>query len=145
MTVLNPKPLPANPYLIPLERMGSPEEGFLTSTQLAANVPFKIKRVFWTHDIPMGVTRGNHANKATEEVLIAISGKLQVKVDTGNEVYVFDLSDSRQGVYIPAMCWTELQFSEGAIALCLASTDYDEKDYIRDYAYFKQLANHLAL
>ena len=63
----------------------------------------------------------------------------------GSEKQAFTLTDSTQGLYIPAMCWTELRFSEGAVALCLASTDFSEADYIRDYNRFKQLAAHQEL
>ena len=137
--------LPATPYLLTFERIGSPDVGYITSTQCADNVPFKIRRAFWTHGTPPEVVRGHHANKATEEVLIVLAGTARVKADTGTKVQEFELSDSRTGLYIPAMCWTEIRFSEGAIALCLTSTDYADEDYIRDYAYFKKLATHLAL
>lgn len=137
--------MPATPYLLTFERIGSPKEGYITTTQYADVVPFAIRRVFWTHGTPPEVVRGHHANKATEEVLIALSGNIRVKADTGNEVQEFELSDSLTGLYIPVMCWTELLFSEGALALCLTSTDYTDEDYIRDYVYFKKLATHAAL
>lgn len=137
--------LPASPYLLTFERIGSPETGYITSTQYADRVPFAIRRVFWTHGTPPEVVRGHHANKATEEVLIALTGTVRVKADTGRQVQEFTLTDARAGLYIPAMCWTELRFSEGALALCLTSTDYADEDYIRDYAYFKKLATHLEL
>ena len=141
----NLKNLPASPYLLTFERIGSPAVGYITTTQYAEQLPFKVRRVFWTHGTPPEVVRGHHANKATEEVLIALTGTVHVKADTGHQVQEFELSDSRKGLYIPAMCWTELRFSEGAVALCLTSTDYSEEDYIRDYAYFKKLAAHAAL
>ncbi|MDX5438148.1 MAG: FdtA/QdtA family cupin domain-containing protein, partial [Pontibacter sp.] len=72
-------------------------------------------------------------------------GSIKVLTDTGREKQEFELSSSEQGLYTPAMCWTELHFSEGATALCLTSTDFSEADYIRDYSRFKQLASHLEL
>ena len=113
--------------------------------QYAEKVPFAIRRVFWTHGTPPDVARGQHANKATEEVLVAIAGQIKVKTDTGREVQEFELRDYQTGLYIPAMCWTEIHFSEGAIALCLTSTDYSAADYINNYEYFKKIAAHLAL
>lgn len=91
------------------------------------------------------MVRGHHANKATEEVLVALSGQIKVKTDTGQKVQEFVLADSQTGLYIPAMCWNEIYFSEGAVAVCLTSTDYHADDYIHDYAYFKKLATHMAL
>ncbi|WP_108211579.1 sugar 3,4-ketoisomerase [Pontibacter mucosus] len=137
--------MPANPYLLTFHRAGSLGTGFITSTQYADAIPFEVKRVFWTQATPPEVERGHHANLATEEVLIALSGSIHVLTDTGREKQAFTLTDSTQGLYIPAMCWTELRFSDGAVALCLASTDFSEADYIRDYSRFKQLAAHQEL
>jgi hypothetical protein len=42
---------------------------------------------------------------------------------------------------MPAMTWRELDnFSSGSVCLVLASAPYDESDYYRDYATFKQAA-----
>lgn len=113
--------------------------------QYADKVPFTVRRVFWTHGTPPEVVRGRHANKATEEVLFAITGRIKIKADTGHKVQEFELTDSLTGLYIPAMCWTDIHFSEDAIALCLTSTDYNAADYIFEYEHFKKLATHLAL
>ncbi|RIJ37023.1 sugar 3,4-ketoisomerase [Pontibacter oryzae] len=137
--------MPATPYLLSFDCVGSPSIGFITSTQHAAHIPFEIKRVFWTQATPPGVERGHHANLATEEVLVALNGSIHVRTDTGHEQQEFILSSPQQGLYIPAMCWTELRFSEGATALCLTSTDFSEEDYLRDYAYFLKLATHSSL
>ncbi|MHA6249113.1 sugar 3,4-ketoisomerase [Pontibacter sp. CAU 1760] len=127
------------PYLLSFDRIGTPTEGYITSTQYTDKVPFAIRRVFWTQGTPSGYTRGHHANKVTEEVLIALNGTVWVKADTGDDVQEFELQDAQTGVYIPALCWTEIRFSEDATALCLTSTDYDPADYIRTYEDFLQL------
>ncbi|MCC9135641.1 sugar 3,4-ketoisomerase [Pontibacter silvestris] len=137
--------MPASPLLIHFDSIGSPTEGFITTTQYADKIPFAIKRVFWVHGTPPGVVRGNHANKATEEVLVAVHGTVSVKTDTGKEQLEFELKDEKTGLYIPAMCWTELTLAPGTIALCLTSTEFDEKDYIRDYSKFRKFADHVVL
>lgn len=137
--------MPQSPYLLPFDSIGSVAEGFITTTQHHERLPFAVKRVFWTHATPPEVIRGRHALKATEEILIALSGRIGVKAETGEKVEKFELKDAQQGLYIPAMCWTELTFSAGAIGLCLASTDFNEADYILDYQYFRRLSAHQAL
>ena len=52
---------------------------------------------------------------------------------------VFTLEKPGQGVYLPKHCWHTMQYSHNAIQLVLASTPYDESDYIRDYEEFKKL------
>lgn len=131
------------PYLIAFEQVGNVAEGVLTSTQFAHKLPFAVKRAFWIKDTPPDRVRGHHANKTTEEILIALTGKIEVKAETSAGVYKFSISEPNTGLYIPPLCWTELTFSEGTIALCLASTDYDEQDYLRDYDAFKKLIRKL--
>ncbi len=138
-------PLSATPYLIEFTEAGSDAFGYIASTQKAECIPFKVKRVFWTYGTPAGVLRGQHANKATEEVLIAVTGSIRVETDNGRDRETFVLDTPTAGLYIPAMCWTDLHFAPGTVALCLTSTDFDEADYIRDYATFRHMATHLAL
>ncbi|WP_242922751.1 sugar 3,4-ketoisomerase [Pontibacter liquoris] len=132
--------MPQAPYILTFDSIGSLSEGFLTTTQQAQQLPFAVKRVFWMHGTPAAVVRGRHANVETQEVLVALTGSINVKTETAESSAVFELKHPDQGLYIPAMCWTELTFSPGAIALCLASTDFSEADYIRDHALFKKLA-----
>ncbi|MBJ6116764.1 FdtA/QdtA family cupin domain-containing protein [Pontibacter sp. BT310] len=132
-----------SPYLISFKQVGSAAEGLLTSTQFADKLPFAVKRVFWIQGTPAGITRGHHANKTTKEVLVALTGTIKVKAETEDNISEFTLSSSDSGLYIPALCWTELTFTEGTIALCLASTDYDETDYLRDYDNYKKLIGEL--
>ncbi|MBB6610987.1 FdtA/QdtA family cupin domain-containing protein [Pontibacter sp. Tf4] len=131
------------PYLISFEQAGTAAEGILTSTQFARELPFAIQRVFWIQGTPPERVRGHHANKTTREVLIALNGTIKVTAETSSGIKEFVLSSAAEGLYIPAMCWTELTFTEGTIALCLASTDYDEQDYLRDYDMFKKLIGKL--
>ncbi|WP_238395633.1 sugar 3,4-ketoisomerase [Pontibacter pudoricolor] len=142
-TILNRITLSDSPYLISFEQVGSAAAGVLTSTQFADKLPFAVKRVFWIQGTPTEVTRGHHANKTTKEVLVALTGTIKIKAETSTGINEFGLSSADRGLYIPALCWTELTFTEGTIALCLASTDFDEQDYLRDYEVFKKLIGKL--
>lgn len=130
------------PYLINFSSHGSGEEGFL---YVAAQpiVPFSIHRSFWTVGTPIGVMRGGHAHFETEMVLIAIQGTIRLECETREGLqssYVLDRPD--QGIYLPRLCWHTMHYSRDAIQLALASTDYREADYIRDYEVYTQLARH---
>lgn len=106
-------------------------------------IPFKIERVFWIYDVPGGESRGGHAFKKTEELIIALSGSFDVILDNGKEKQVISLNRSYNGVYTPKMTWLELtNFSTNSLALIIASTKYDEQDYIRDYNHFQMIMNH---
>ena len=103
------------------------------------HVPFDIKRVFYLCDVPSGATRGGHSNKFTEQVIIALSGSFEVKVDDGLSKKSFFLNRPHYGLYIPPAIWRELEnFSSNSVALVLVSTFFDANEYIRDYGVFKK-------
>ncbi|MFT2010087.1 FdtA/QdtA family cupin domain-containing protein [Pontibacter sp. 13R65] len=131
------------PYILQFDQFGSPSEGFITTTQFAERLPFAMRRVFWTYDTPIDVLRGNHANKTTEEVLVALTGTVTVEAETKAGKNTFTLSSPVTGLYIPAMCWTRISFSPDAIVLCLTSTDYDQEDYIHSYEDFSRLIGRI--
>ena len=53
----------------------------------------------------------------------------------------FTLSEPNIGLYLPPFVWREIKFSHDAVLLCIASEEYDESDYIRDYETFKKQTN----
>ena len=114
--------------------------GNLSFIEEDTHLPFKIKRVYWIYDVPGGEYRGGHAFRETEELIVALSGSFDVVLNDGEKEYHFSLNRSYYGVLVPKMMWRVLEnFSTNSLALIIASTDYDEADYIRDYEKFKHL------
>lgn len=112
--------------------------GNLSVIEECKDIPFKIKRTYWIYDVPGGEKRGGHAYKENQEFIVALSGSFDVVVDDGRERMVFQLNRSYYGLYIPNGLWREMKnFSTNSLALVLASTNYDENDYVRDYIAFQ--------
>jgi dTDP-4-dehydrorhamnose 3,5-epimerase-like enzyme len=112
----------------------------ISVTESQKNVPFEIKRVFWSYHTPDNVVRGRHAHHETEMILIAALGRIIVNTEMPNgELNVFSLESPNQGLYLPKYCWHTMQYSHIAVQLVLASTFYDEKEYIRNYDDFKKI------
>jgi oxalate decarboxylase/phosphoglucose isomerase-like protein (cupin superfamily) len=112
--------------------------GNLTFIEEDTHLPFKISRVYWIYDVPGGEHRGGHAFRETEELIVALSGSFDVVLNNGKKEYHFSLNRSYYGVFVPKMIWRMIEnFSTNSLALIIASTDYDEADYIRDYEEFK--------
>jgi len=113
--------------------------GDLSVLESQKDIPFEVKRVFWTYNVPEGKSRGAHAHKEQRQVLIAIAGSYTVNVDDGKEQRAFLLDNPYKGLLVEPGEWSsEDFFSPGAVCLVLCDDLYDEKDYIRDYNEFKE-------
>ena len=69
---------------------------------------------------------------------IAAAGSITVKtelIDGSIQEFILDKPD--KGLFIPKMCWHTMQYSHNAVQIVIASSLYDEKDYIRSYDNFK--------
>jgi dTDP-4-dehydrorhamnose 3,5-epimerase-like enzyme len=121
-----------------LNKHGAPVIGYLTAPT-ASEIPFPIRRVFWTYFTPERITRGRHAHKKTTIVLFAVTGKITVYTETREGVKkTFVLDKPNVGLLIPPMVWHIQRYSHTAIQVALASLPFDDKEYIRDYNVFKQ-------
>lgn len=130
------------PHIINFDKIGSSELGYITIAEAQRNVPFDIKRVYWTYYTPQDVVRGGHAHRDLEQVIFAVSGTITFNTEDkeGNKE-TFVLDHPTKGLYIPKLVWRDIQFSHNAVLLCLASQLYMEKDYFRDYEEFKIYTN----
>jgi dTDP-4-dehydrorhamnose 3,5-epimerase-like enzyme len=122
--------------LIDLPKISDPR-GNLTFIEGNNHIPFDIKRVYYTYDVPGGSDRGAHAHKRLQQLIIAMSGSFDVVLDDGVEKKRFHLNRSYFGLYICPMMWRELDnFSSGSVCLVLSSELFDPEDYYRDYDLF---------
>jgi mannose-6-phosphate isomerase-like protein (cupin superfamily) len=131
----------AAPHLITFPKLGDPSIGYISVADAQqAHVPFEIQRLFWTYYTPESIVRGRHAHYRTEQVLIAVAGRITVTTELPDgQILTFRLEDPHQGLYVPPHAWHTMQYSHSAVQLVLASRPYDETDYIRRYEQFKEV------
>ncbi|TRX72630.1 FdtA/QdtA family cupin domain-containing protein [Carboxylicivirga sp. M1479] len=111
--------------------------GNLSFIEENEHVPFDIKRVYYTYDIPSGAERGGHAHYEQHELLIALNGSLDVILDYRGEKQIISLNKPFNGLHIKPGIWHELtNFSCDCVLLALSSCKYDSADYISDYSQF---------
>lgn len=126
--------------IIELPKISDPR-GNLTFIEGSRHIPFDIRRVYYTYDVPGGADRGGHAHKALHQLIIAMSGSFDVTLDDGRNKKKFHLNRSYQGLYVCPMMWRDLDnFSSGSVCMVLASNIYEASDYYRDYDEFVSAA-----
>lgn len=113
------------------------DRGNLTVISNNDAIPFAVKRLYYLYDVPGGESRGGHAHRDLQQLIVAASGSFDVVLDDGKVKRRFTLNRPYQGLFIVPGIWRELEnFSSGSVCLVLASEKYDEADYIRDYKDF---------
>jgi dTDP-4-dehydrorhamnose 3,5-epimerase-like enzyme len=123
--------------IVELPRITDPR-GNLTFIEGSNHIPFDIARVYYLYDVPGGETRGGHAHRQLEQLIIAMSGAFDVVLDDGADRKTISLNRSYFGLYVPRMLWRELvNFSSGSVCAVLASRPYEPEDYYYDYDEFR--------
>lgn len=107
--------------------------------QYPDQIPFKIKRVYYIVGANTKIIRGLHAHKKTNQIIFCILGTIKLLLDNGKKKEKILLNKPNTGVLLEKMVWHEMsEFKKNTILLVLASAEFKEKDYIRNYEDFKK-------
>jgi hypothetical protein len=126
-------PVKLLPTILELPKIPDPR-GNLTFLQNNDQIPFEIKRVFWTYDVPGGGVRGGHAYKTQQEVIVALSGSFDVVITLNDgTVKKFHLNRSYIGLYLPPNIWRHIEnFSTNSLCMHISSSIYNSSDCLRE-------------
>jgi len=128
--------------LINLPKLNTPASN-ITSVNSGKDIPFAVHRVYYLYDVPGGESRGGHAHKELNQLLVAVCGSFDVILDDGTRKKTITLNKPSLGLLITPGIWRNLiNFSSGSVCLVLASHNYNPDDYIRDYMDFVYTKNH---
>jgi len=132
----NSQVLPKGCKLITLPNVVD-SRGMLAFGECQKEIPFEIKRVFWTYNITEGHSRGDHAHRTCSMVLFPLGGSFRILLDDGEMKVTLLLDKANVGVLIPPGVWSiQSHFTQNASCVCLASDVYDADDYIHSYEEF---------
>jgi len=107
--------------------------------EFGKGLDFQPKRVFWLYNVAPGQWRGRHGHRETKLVLVALNGSCRIHLDDGTEQEAVTLDDPATALYLGTWVWHELSdFAPGTVVVVVASTLYDESEYLRDYNVFKR-------
>jgi len=117
----------------------SAEGALCVTEENSPEVPFDIKRVYYSYGVQKGIIRGNHAHKKLEQILICIYGEIEVTLDNGKgNIEKITLNDPSGGLYVGPNMWRTMEWiKDDSVLLVLASEHYNADDYIRNYDDFK--------
>jgi len=117
--------------------------GNITILENGDNIPFDIKRIYYLYDVPMGAERGGHGHYNLQQYVVAAGGSFTFVLDDGITKKEVFLNHPNKALHIVPGIWREMKdFSSGSICLVLASMEYDEADYMRDYNEFLKYRNN---
>jgi dTDP-4-dehydrorhamnose 3,5-epimerase-like enzyme len=115
-------------------------DGNLVPIESNQDTPFPIRRVFYVYGVGDISKRGLHSHYKTKQLLICLSGKIEVTVKDGENEKKFLLESPQQGLYIPELIWDEQVYkNDNSVLLVLSNLKYDPDDYIHDFELFKKI------
>ncbi len=99
-------------------------------TVIEKKIPFKIQRIFYIYGVDKS-DRGFHKHKLTRQVAIAINGSCEIIIQKKEKKIKYHLDSPKKGLLIEPedFHWME-NFTKDCILLVIASTKFDNKDYI---------------
>lgn len=113
--------------------------GRVNFLELGKGLDFQPKRLFWLHHVAAGQWRGRHGHRESQLILVALNGGCQVHLDDGVVKETVALCDPTRALYIGTWVWHELtDFAPQTAVMVVASSLYDEAEYLRDYEVFKR-------
>ena len=127
------------PVIIEFPKLGNQALGYISPSE-NETLPFAVKRIYWTYYTPENVERGGHSHINLQQILVAVAGVITVTTEMPDgEKTTFVLDSPNKGLHIPKLCWREMKYTHNAVQMCIASLEYNENDYIRNYEDFKLL------
>ena len=98
------------------------DRGQLVALEQFKDIPFSVKRVYYMYDTTPGVTRGKHAHKCLQQIMICIHGSCKVLLDNGEEREIVVLDKPNEGILISNDILREMyDFSPDAVLMVLSS------------------------
>ncbi len=124
--------------IVDLSRVES-DAGNIVIIENNKNIPFSIRRIYYLYDVPTGADRGGHGHYDLQQYVIAASGSFTFVLDDGVNKRDIFLNNPSKALHIRPGIWREIkEFSSGSICLVLASHEYNDDDYIRNYDEYLQ-------
>lgn len=123
--------------VINLKKIMSTESGTLSFFESNRDIPFEVKRIYFTYDVPINTKRGMHAHKELKQAIWCAFGNIEIILDDGRNKENVLLDSPEKLLIVGPGTWRDIYWRQEGSVLCVAASDYyTEDDYIRDYDEF---------
>ena len=96
-----------------------------------AALPFAPQRVFTVSAVNAGTQRGGHAHRANRQLLVCVTGRIDVTLRRGGEACDVPLTAGGPGLLIETGVWASQTYvSSDSVLLVLADAPFDADDYL---------------
>ncbi|NNG81654.1 FdtA/QdtA family cupin domain-containing protein [Acinetobacter sp. ANC 5378] len=128
--------------LIDLSSFSDDRGGFVV-IESGQTISFEVKRLYYIFNTSGNKPRGFHAHIDLKQIAICVNGSCRFILDDGLQREEVILNSPTKGLMIERLTWREMHdFSEDCVLLVLASSHYDETDYIRNYDEFLRVVKN---
>lgn len=123
--------------IVNIKTNGNHNTGYLSFFESKKDIPFDIKRIYYTYDVPLDSKRGMHAHKNLQQILWCPYGSIEVILDDGVNKESHFLDSPEKALLVLKGYWHDMYWRKEGSVLCVAASEYyNEDDYIRDYNMF---------
>lgn len=124
--------------IVRLPETSDEKNGSLIIGEFDKVIPFPVKRLYHIANVKdLKAVRGGHAHKKTDQVIFCVKGSFRLTMKDGETMQKIYLRNPAIGIRLGPKLWhTMTNFSKDCVIMVLASENYDESDYIRNYDEF---------
>jgi dTDP-4-amino-4,6-dideoxygalactose transaminase len=127
----------AGPRFVKLQIIPA-HEGILGVIEASKHFGFPVRRMYFLTGVGREARRAGHAHRALRQCFICLRGAVTIDLEKNGHRSTFRLSDYETAMILPPGWWRDLyDFTDDALIAVLASDEYDETDYIRNYDEFR--------
>jgi dTDP-4-dehydrorhamnose 3,5-epimerase-like enzyme len=120
-------------YIFPARDLSDSRSAGLSALEFH-DLPWAPKRIYWLKDFKPGITRGNHAHKSLSQIFTVLRGAVTIELFQGTANVSTRMTIESGQLLVEPGTWRVIKdATEDAILLVLASSAYNEEDYIRDW------------
>lgn len=109
--------------------------------EASKHLRFNVKRNYFLRSADGEITRGSHSHTKLWQFMVCLSGNVKCRFEGAAGKFEFALTPLDTGILVPPGYWREITLSRNSVLSVLASEEYDENDYIRNYDEFLEQTN----